>query len=40
MKLEVFTLIEEKVQLDYSLEQVSGWLSTEKDIKISHERIY
>jgi IS30 family transposase len=40
MTLEVCSLIEEKVQLDYSPEQVSGWLSTEKDIKISHERIY
>ena len=40
MTLEVCALIEEKIQLDFSPEQVSGWLRTEKDIKISHERIY
>ncbi|MFZ4504086.1 MAG: IS30 family transposase [Methylovulum sp.] len=40
MKQEVCALIEEKIQLDFSPEQVSGWLSTEKDLKISHERIY
>ena len=40
MTLEVCALIEEKIQLDFSPEQVSDWLPTEKDIKISHERIY
>jgi IS30 family transposase len=40
MTLEVCALIEEKIQLDVSPEQLSGWLRTEKDIKISHERIY
>jgi IS30 family transposase len=40
MTREVCALIEEKIQLDFSPEQVSGWLSTEKDFKISHERIY
>ncbi|NOT85265.1 MAG: hypothetical protein HOP02_10920 [Methylococcaceae bacterium] len=36
----VCALIAEKVSLDFSPEQVSGWLLTERDIKISHERIY
>jgi IS30 family transposase len=40
MTQEGCALIEEKNQLDFSPEQVSGWLSTEKDLKISHERIY
>ena len=40
MTPEVCALIEEKILLDFSPEQVSGWLSTEKDFKISHERIY
>jgi len=39
MTKEVCAFIEEKIQLDYSLEQVSGWLITEKNIKISYERI-
>jgi len=39
MTQEVCAFIEEKIQLDYSLEQVSGWLITEKNIKISYERI-
>ena len=33
-------MIEENIQLDYSPEQVSGWLITEQAIKVSHERIY
>jgi IS30 family transposase len=40
MTPEVCALIAEKVSLDFSPEQVSGWLLTEQDIKISHERIY
>jgi len=40
MTPEICALIEEKIRLDFSPEQVSGWLRTEKDIKISHERIY
>jgi len=33
-------LIEEKIVLDWSPEQVSGWLKAELGIAISHERIY
>ena len=33
-------LIETKIRLDWSPEQVSGWLEKEQDIGISHERIY
>jgi len=40
MTEEVITMIEAKIQLDWSPEQVSGWLSKEHDISISHERIY
>ena len=40
MTFDVVTLIETKIQLDWSPEQVSGWLAKEEDIRISHERIY
>jgi transposase, IS30 family len=40
MTAEVCALIEAKICLDFSPEQVSGWLSKEQDIAISHERIY
>ena len=33
-------LIEEKIKLDWSPEQVSGWLDLDNNIGISHERIY
>jgi|GEM_PF-2789559 len=33
-------LVEEKIVLDWSPEQVSGWLKAELGIAISHERIY
>ena len=33
-------LIEEKIVLDWSPEQVSGWLKAELGIAINHERIY
>ncbi|SCN47229.1 Mobile element protein [methanotrophic endosymbiont of Bathymodiolus azoricus (Menez Gwen)] len=37
----VITIIETKIQLDWSPEQVSGWLNKGHDIlSISHERIY
>lgn len=36
----VIALIESKIQLDWSPEQISGWLRQEQDIRISHERIY
>lgn len=34
------TLVEEKLSEQWSPEQVSGWLLFEKDISLSHERIY
>ena len=40
MTFEVVNLIETKIQLDWSPEQVSGWLAKEENIRISHERIY
>lgn len=33
-------LIESLVRQDWSPEQVSGWLATEKGVRVSHERIY
>ena len=33
-------LIEAKIELDWSPEQISGWLKTDQGIAISHERIY
>jgi IS30 family transposase len=40
MTAEVCALIEAKICLDFSPEQVSGWLGKERGIAISHERIY
>lgn len=40
MTVEVINLIEAKIPLDWSPEQVSGWLAKEENIRISHERIY
>lgn len=40
MTYDVVKLIETKIQLDWSPEQVSGWLAKDKHIRISHERIY
>lgn len=40
MTFDVVTLIEAKIQLDWSPEQVSGWLAKAENIRISHERIY
>ncbi|MFO7943620.1 MAG: IS30 family transposase [Anaerolineales bacterium] len=33
-------LVEEKIRLDWSPEQISGWLEKNTSISISHERIY
>lgn len=33
-------LVEEKIRLDWSPEQISGWLKKNTGISISHERIY
>jgi IS30 family transposase len=40
MTTELIDLIEEKLCLDWSPEQISGWMLTEKKVLISHERIY
>ena len=40
MTKEVIVEIEEKIRLDWSPEQVSGWLKVNQGIVISHERIY
>jgi IS30 family transposase len=40
MTIDVIRLIEAKIRLDWSPEQVSGWLNLEKTVRISHERIY
>ena len=40
MTEDVVLLIEEKILLDWSPEQISGWLKVERGIAISHERIY
>ncbi len=40
MTPEVVALIEGHIRLDWSPEQVSGWLGAERGIAISHERIY
>ncbi|MDP2177306.1 hypothetical protein [Methylicorpusculum sp.] len=33
-------IVEAKIVIDWSLEQISGWLRSEKALLISHERIY
>ena len=40
MTQEVVALIDGNIRLDWSPEQVSGWLSAERGIAISHGRIY
>jgi IS30 family transposase len=40
MTAEVVALIDTKLRLDWSPDQVSGWLDQEKRITLSHERIY
>jgi IS30 family transposase len=40
MTPEAIALIDSKVVIDWSPEQISGWLKGEKAICISHERIY
>jgi IS30 family transposase len=40
MTAAVILIIEEKIRLDWSPEQISGWLKVHKGIAISHERIY
>jgi transposase, IS30 family len=40
MTLAIIDLIEAKLSINWSPEQVSGWLKQEQGIAISHERIY
>lgn len=40
MTLDAIDLIDSKVNIDWSPEQISGWLKEDKGICISHERIY
>jgi len=40
MTTELIDLIEKKLRLDWSPEQISGWMLTEKKVFISHECIY
>lgn len=40
MTEELILLVEAKIVLDWSPEQISGWLKIEHGIAISHERIY
>jgi IS30 family transposase len=37
---QIWALIERQLRQDWSPEQVSGWLSLEQRVQISHERIY
>ena len=40
MTAELVAVIEIKLRMDWSPDQVSGWLDQEKQIALSHERIY
>ena len=40
MTEELIMVIEAKIVLDWSPEQIAGWLKVEKSLSISHERIY
>ncbi|MDP2098929.1 MAG: IS30 family transposase [Gallionella sp.] len=40
MTAETIDLIDAKIMIDWSPEQISGWLRVDQGIKISHERIY
>jgi len=40
MPLAVIALIEAKLGINWSPEQISGWLKADQGIGISHERIY
>ena len=37
---EVWCIVSDLIEKDWSPEQISGWLAAEKDMRISHERIY
>jgi IS30 family transposase len=40
IQLETWKMIEDKVKLDWSPEQISGWMSRTQAFRISHEWIY
>lgn len=40
MTPELIAAIEAKLRMDWSPEQVSGWLKADRSLRISHERIY
>jgi IS30 family transposase len=40
MTADLIALIDSKINLEWSPEQISGWLKEEQDILISHETIY
>jgi IS30 family transposase len=40
IQAEIWVLIEVKIRLDWSPEQISSWLKQYKDTQVSHERIY
>lgn len=40
MTVDLIDIIEKKLEIEWSPEQISGWLLNEKSILISHERIY
>jgi len=40
IELQTWALIERQLRQDWSPEQVAGWLSLERHIQVSHERIY
>ena len=37
---EAWALVEEKLRLDWSPEQISGWLKKNTKVQVSHESIY
>jgi hypothetical protein len=39
MTAEAIDLIEAKIMIDWTPEQISGWLKIDQGIKISYERI-
>jgi IS30 family transposase len=40
IQADTWAVIEEKIRLDWSPEQISGWLLKHHQIQVSHERIY
>jgi IS30 family transposase len=40
IQADIWAVVEEKIRLDWSPEQISGWLLKHHQIQVSHERIY